>query len=463
MNIHDVPIKPATLYIDKIQDKNIAYNLMADKGILVVGRCVASILKLCDGVRNISSIAKSLSLPCNKVVEIMKKLANYEILTLPGYRPTSSHKKESVLRIWVCANNTCNLSCRYCYVKKDGAKMSIETAHKLVDAVHRSIAMRKDTKFSLWYVLAGGEPLINLDVVKETLDYSQAQAEKFGLKRIASIVTNGTILNSKVIALIKKHNTGLGISVDGLGGMNRNRVFENGRPSIKVILRNIEKLLDTGVRPFIMVTLTPENLNGLKAFTKYLLERELGFSFSLIRDLSLKRHTDRLITILNECYDLMEKMIPNCSRSINHKFGSITLGSRIFEGCSLGERNLVISPEGGVYLCQMSIGIWPVITTIEDKDVLGRLWTQEALPELNEYKSIDSYEVCSLCRWRYQCAGACRFLTKMVTGHLNRPCPYCLVYQKIIPRLIRLKALNFIAEQARKLSSNKDAAKPVLN
>lgn len=461
MNIYSAPIKPATLYVDKVQNKTVLYNLVAGRGILVAGAGIAGVLELCNGVRNISSIAKAVSLSSKETLQIVKKLADYGVLNISAYQPPPLPRTEPMLRIWVHTTNACNLDCSYCFVKKDGRKMSIGIAHKLVDALHRSLTKHKDVNFYLNYTLAGGEPLTNLSVVKEVLDYSYVQAQQFGIKRVGGIVSNGTILNSEIVALVKHHNTGFSISVDGFGEMNRNRVFKNGRSAINIILRNIDKLLRFGIRPFILITITPENIDGLVAFTKYLLQRELSFSYSLVRDkktaINLNGYRDKLITVLNECYDLMEKMLPKSSRYTTHKFGTVSLSYRRYRGCSLGTRSFIISHDGKVYLCQMDIGRRPAIATVEDNDILGKLWTQTDYPELHKYKNIDNYDGCSLCCWRYQCAGGCPLLTKMATGHLNKPSPYCLVYQKMIPRLIRIDALKFIIEQTRIAHPSKEA------
>jgi len=375
-----------------MQDKTILYNPLAERGILVAGKGVARILELCDGSQNISSIAKKISLSYKDTFKIVEKMANYAVLDLPGYQPHfSPPKKELRLRVWVNTTNACNLACHYCYVRKDGNKMSITTAHKLVDAFHKSISVHRDIKFTLLYVLGGGEPFINFNVVKEILDYSQVQAQKLGLKRIISIATNGTILNSEIIALVKHNNISLGISLDGLENMNRNRLFRNGRSSVNVVLRNIDKLLNAGVHPFILITVTQENLDGLIAFTKYLLERELGFSFTLARDLntviSLNKYTDRLIAVLSECYNLMEKILPRCSRYIEHRFETVAVGYHSSRGCSLGRYSFAVSYDGKAYPCQMDIGHRPPVATIKDNDILGKLWTYVVYPELNGYTS----------------------------------------------------------------------------
>ena len=459
MNIYSKPIKSAGLYIDKVLDRFVVYNPLSERGILVVGSGIGHLLEYCQGSQNVLSIAKRMSLSNKDTFEIMKKLADYEILNLPGYKPSYSlPNKESRLRVWIHTTNACNLACRYCYVNKDGRKMSVEIARKSVDALYQSIFKHKDVT-RLMYVLAGGEPLTNLDAIKEILDYSQIQVQKFGISRTVAIITNGTILNSEIIALVKSHNIGLSISIDGLDDTNRNRVFRNGRSSVNVVLGHIDELLKAGIQPFILITLAPENLNGLGVLTKYLLERNLGFSFSLVRDpriaVNLKTYLDRLIGILTQCYDLIEEMLPKCSHYIKHKFGTISLQSHSRRGCSLGKGSFVISHDGRVYLCQMDVGSYRKVTTIEDEDILGKVRTQMIYPELNEYKSIEEYQGCSQCYWRYQCAGGCPLFTKKVTGHLNFPSPYCAVYRKIIPRLIRLEALNFIIEHERCKSRQK--------
>lgn len=455
MDIDSIPRKPNELYIDEMQGRTVVYNPLSEKGILVLESGAGAILEFCDGFRNISSISKRMSIAYAGTLKIIKQLADYEVLDVSGYKPPALPKKINSMFVWVTTTSTCTLACRYCYRSENKKKMKKVTARKLVDNVFESIRIHKEIP-GLSLVIAGGEPFTNLDVVKEILEYSRDKIRILNMeqKRIMTvIISNGTILNPEIISLLKNYKPQLCISIDGLGGMNRNRRFLNGSSSTGLILRNIDKLQKEGVRLSVLITITKENLNGLVAFTKYLLGRDIGFSFSPVRNLKMTadliKYSDKTIAILNECYDLMEEMLLKRPRFIQHKFGSVSLGIHNFRGCTLGKYSVAISPDGEIYLCQMDVGNSDALTTIKEKDILGKLWKQTVYPELNKYKSVDDYDRCSVCRWRYQCGGGCSLLTKMFTNRVNQPSPYCALYQAIIPRLIRINALYFIAWQAR--------------
>lgn len=448
MDAHCKPVKSTGLYVDRVLGRTVIYNPSSERGILVAGAGIRRILRYCHEGQSIGYIAKRLSLSLKDMAGIVKKMADYEILSLRGYKPALFRpENQSWIRVWVHITNACNLACRYCYVNKDGSKMDKAIVRKLVDALIRSVSGHKDIR-RIMYTLAGGEPLTNLAAVKEVLAYSQIKARRSGIGRTVAVITNGTILNSGILALIKHNNAGISVSVDGLDRMNVNRMFRNGRDSTVVILRNIDRLIKSGTRPFILITLTPENLKGLPAFTRYLLERKLGFSFSLVRDpsvsLRMKAYSQEVIRVLMGCYDLMEELLPRRPYYLRHKFENISLTSHNRRGCSLGRRSFVVSHDGNVYLCQMDVGSSRKIATVADADILGRVRAQTVYPELNEYQDAKDYPGCFSCGWKYQCAGGCPLLTRMIAGRIGQPSPYCAIYGRIIPRLIRLEAVNFI-------------------
>ena len=104
----------------------------------------------------------------------------------------------------MCLNisHDCNLACEYCFASKGGfggerCLMSEETARKAIDfLIERSVGRR-----NLEVDFFGGEPLMNFDVVKKTVEYARGKEAEYGKNFRFTITTNGLLLDDDKIDL----------------------------------------------------------------------------------------------------------------------------------------------------------------------------------------------------------------------------------------------------------------------
>jgi His-Xaa-Ser system radical SAM maturase HxsB len=118
----------------------------------------------------------------------------------------------------------CDHKCTYCQtssqsLKAEGLDMSLETAQKVVDTIFESPSKNITIEFQ------GGEPLVNWDVVKFTVDYAQKKNKLRKKKLLFSFVSNLTFLDKDKLAFITKNNIAVCTSLDGPESIhNKNRV-----------------------------------------------------------------------------------------------------------------------------------------------------------------------------------------------------------------------------------------------
>ena len=167
-------------------------------------------------------------------------------------------------------NALCNLQCEYCYEHIYRTRIN----HKPIDmdAVRHQIYNEQEAPY-----LHGGEALLApIEIIEEILSLS---FQKVGH---SSIQTNGTLINHKHIALFKKYNTSVGISIDGPGSLGQYRkTLGGGNPTGDLVMDKIRTLRDAGVSVGIICVLTkanalPEQRDEFKAWVKEL--HELGVS-----------------------------------------------------------------------------------------------------------------------------------------------------------------------------------------
>lgn len=145
----------------------------------------------------------------------------------------------------------CNLRCRYCVAKggnygRESSLMSPETAIKGLDlfySYYREIGNIQ---------LFGGEPLLNIDTIEaicENLAERKIRNPEFKLPRL-NLNTNGTILNDRVIELIKKYDLQVVVSIDGPEEVHDDfRKTCNGTGSFATIIRNVHSMFEETGQP----------------------------------------------------------------------------------------------------------------------------------------------------------------------------------------------------------------------
>jgi uncharacterized protein len=111
---------------------------------------------------------------------------------------------------------SCNLACKYCYCSTcpdmpNQGLMSKNYAKRAIEWLFAVTGPRKEIGITLF----GGEPLLNREVFKFVMDYSQKLAHEHKKKVNYTMTTNGTLLDDMSIAYIKRHNFGLMVSLDG--------------------------------------------------------------------------------------------------------------------------------------------------------------------------------------------------------------------------------------------------------
>ena len=127
----------------------------------------------------------------------------------------------------LCVTHRCNLSCVYCYQNnKSNARMTIDTAKKCIDDIFRSIPEKTEI---IEISFIGGEPLLEIDLIKAVYDYTIGKYPDSRLRFFAT--TNGTMLSDddKEWFKARKNKFVLGLSLDGTPNthnVNRSNSFD---------------------------------------------------------------------------------------------------------------------------------------------------------------------------------------------------------------------------------------------
>ena len=141
----------------------------------------------------------------------------------------------------------CNLRCEYCiysgdyknrsHVNKD---MPWEIAKQAMDYF---IAHSRDTN-PIMLAFYGGEPLLNLMLIKQSVEYIKEKA--FGKNIKFAITTNGTLLTHEIVDFLVENNFQLAISLDGPESVHdQHRKFANSdKGSFRILKENYLSILN---------------------------------------------------------------------------------------------------------------------------------------------------------------------------------------------------------------------------
>lgn len=157
----------------------------------------------------------------------------------------------------------CNMACPYCFAKqglyggRERKLMDAESAKRSVDWLFQQAGEKPE----VYLRFLGGEPLMNVPVIRQAAEYAEGKAEETGKKLYMSINTNGTLYNEHVAALLRDHPMTVSISMDGTKAAHDTfRVFRNGRGTYDTVARNMEKFLAFDPDTMINATVTSENV-----------------------------------------------------------------------------------------------------------------------------------------------------------------------------------------------------------
>jgi len=122
----------------------------------------------------------------------------------------------------------CNLNCDYCYVDKNSKKkdMDFETVKK---AIGYFFTHNKEKRITFY----GGEPLLNLELIKKVVSYTDK------LEPTYSIYTNALKIDNEILSFLKQKKFYILFSFDGSSKFAR-----GSKIIISKIRENIKKLVD---------------------------------------------------------------------------------------------------------------------------------------------------------------------------------------------------------------------------
>ena len=161
----------------------------------------------------------------------------------------------------------CNYNCSYCYHTKEDHMMDWGTAQRAIDLFLNQLS--KNKKVNIFFY--GGEPLLNFDLIQQAVNYCQQFAGTANKKTSYSLTTNGSLLNSDILAFLNDFQFTLELSFDGTA-QNRSRKRDTFKPT----LRLINKILQyPDITLMVNSVFTSQTINHLSPSTQMILDLQV--------------------------------------------------------------------------------------------------------------------------------------------------------------------------------------------
>lgn len=444
-------IPPALLQGTTDAKRKYAFNLDEPRGIKLLSEKVFHRLKALRG--------STKTIPDLPLAEIEEDHSLYEhglIKLRGGY--SSNQRSKSVadcsLNVWLHITNSCNLGCFYCYIpqlKKHIDKnlgtsaqfaLNQDTASLIVDRLEAYCLANKLEQLHVKF--AGGEPTLAIEQIDHLC--SRLRSRNFGFRTTFGILTNGAFDPVKVVPVLLRHNIKVSISIDGAQRNHDSiRFFRSQGRRVgtwDTIVSNVDILLESGIKPYFLYTITKKNLDDIQEFATFATLRACGFRFSLERahgtvDVRLQQ---AVANKLCQFYTQFAKDAPLTIRfDRDAKFSEWSIDKKKHIACSTCRGYLAIGEKGQVSSCQMRLD--EPVGHVQSND-LTEIFTRFASDQRTMLLRDPSRKVgaCAQCEYRYTCAGGCPQHTRNVYGGFDRPSPWCFVYGTLFPVYIQAAA-----------------------
>lgn len=446
-------IKPKIVkgaFLSSVDGFLVFYSPNSDGGVSVLNKEASFVLSLVDGKRTVDKIVElskeeDPEIESQDIVKILQKFNDAGIITLGPPKPENclSNEKLTHLGVWLHLTDSCNLRCKYCYVKKSSSRMSIQVARKAVEKIFEDAKKHNFKKIT--FKFSGGEPLLEFPKIVELVKLGKDLSSKFGIVSNFIILTNGTLLNKEISLQIKKENIRVMVSLDGSKEYNDlQRVFPDGSGTFDHIIKGIYCLQEAKVDFSVSVTITSKNIENIPDLTRYLLKREIPFSFNFYRENALAKEElqseeTNLVKYLMQSYQIIYDNPPPFSL-ISGLLDRVNLARPHEHTCGVGYNYLVVRYDGKICSCQMTLE--DPIGSIDDEDLI-KVMNSPSFASIEDLKVKNKFPCCT-CIWKNVCCGGCPLLSIRQNGTCLVNSPFCSVYKKLIPEVLKIEARRII-------------------
>ncbi len=322
----------------------------------------------------------------------------------------------------------CNLRCAYCFAETGEyhtgrSLMNEKTAKQALDFLIRNSGNRRNLEVDFF----GGEPLLNFDVVKKTVEYGRELEKEHDKEFRFTLTTNAYYLTEEITEFINKEMKNVVISIDGRKEVHDTmRKNTAGRKTYDRTAINAHKIVDGrgGKEYYIRGTFTNKNLDfgndvialAEAGFDQISLEPVVGDNEYAIRE----EHVPQL---KHEYEMLARDYVKRRKEGKGYHFFHFTVDlnsgpclNKRLRGCGAGSEYLAVAADGSLYPCHQFAGIKEFyMGNVADDGI------NETIKQMFCDTHIFSKKECARCWAKYYCSGGCSANAWLANHDIKKP------------------------------------------
>lgn len=307
----------------------------------------------------------------------------------------------------ICPTMGCNFDCPYCFEEHRNEKMTLKTQDAVITLAEKMLDSSAAKHLSVsWF---GGEPLLAPEVIEYISERFISMCEDRGIRYSASIITNGYLLDQKIVDLLEKCGVNQAqITLDGIGEVHdRTRHLADGGPTFDRITSNLETL-KIPFKVNVRHNVHSENKNQqptLRDYVEAIAERSgnnINYYASPVSDnkASHERNSDLNLTCDADNADIGLRLDTiRASRAKGHYCGAHTLWS------------VGIDAEGRLHKCWETVDkpdqSFGTVSEWDPKNPIDTASNVDNLTKFLNTSGATSDSECRDCIWLPVCRGGC--------------------------------------------------------
>lgn len=382
-----------------------------------------------DGNRYVLDVERMAATRTDGTMAAIEDGTGEDASTEPVDRPKG---RTTVDSIGLLVTQTCNLNCGYCYGRageygQSGA-MDEDTAIRAIDWLAERSGQTRRPRVRLF----GGEPLMNLPVIKRVVEHAKAKRAESGKDFRFLLTTNGTLLDDEMVAFLAANAIKVVVSFDGPRDVQDvNRPFRNGQGSHEVVAANVARLLSAMPPHLVFCRATLHGSTDPNRVRKAI--EDLGFAHCKIAEAAPSGHRGQagprdpaplmmhweaeVIELLDavKARDAATVIAMNQTSPVARMLIALAAGRREHFHCGAGRSYLAISVSGDIFPCHRFVGL--------ADHRMGSIWGGEL--DATQYCQclVTTTPECAECWARYLCGGGCIYDHLARSGAIAKPDP----------------------------------------
>ncbi len=275
--------------------------------------------------------------------------------------------------VFFILTDACNFNCSYCFIEHDRQKnkyeerfmteeVALDGLDFFVEQTRKNKGQSDERKAIQFY---GGEPLMNFKVLKVLLEKIQEYKTAGILPEDLELttVTNGSLLTTEVVNVLKKYGVGITISIDGDELSTSNRVDHAGKPMYQRIMKGIENCQSASAHFALSVTLTEETIRNAGHTMETILKirpNRVGFNLLLPGDHFSNIKEDYAMRASNFVINAFKQLRAEgivYEDNFIRKVESFAKSKVCVSDCgAVGGNQIIIQPDGKIGACEGFLG-----------------------------------------------------------------------------------------------------------